>query len=314
VIAFALWAPIGLGVAWLTIRLFGLEGGFPLVPLIAYTPYAALALILVLAIALWLRRWIAAGVAAAALSGFVLAVLPRAFPDRNSAATSGPRLTLMTANLMLGEAEPEPLVELVRSQDVDVLAVQELTPDATDGLRRAGLAKLLPESELLPVPGSSGGGLYSRLPLRGLAPIEQVPGGFLTPRAKVRTAASGSLEVISAHPRPPTRYEVDTWQAALDRLPPADPNGRLRLLLGDFNATLDHDELRELISTGYTDAAAAAGIGLAATWPADGFPPPVAIDHALIDSRIEVVDASVHDLPGSDHRALVTEAALPAGD
>jgi endonuclease/exonuclease/phosphatase family metal-dependent hydrolase len=307
----ALWASIAIGVAWVAIRLLGLERGFPLVPLIAYTPYAALAMILVLALALLLRHWIAAAAAAAVLAGFAVSVLPRAVLDGDRPDASGPTLTLMTANLMLGQADPERIVELVREHGVDVLSVQELTPEADAALRRAGLAQSLPEGELTPIPGSSGAGIYSRLPLLGLAEIEQVEGGFVTPRALVRVPGGGALEVVSAHPRPPTRYEVDTWQEALERLPPADPGGRLRALLGDFNATIDHEELRDLLSTGYTDAAAATGSGLIATWPADGFPPPVTIDHALVDSRIEVLETSVHDLPGSDHRAVVAEVAMP---
>jgi endonuclease/exonuclease/phosphatase family metal-dependent hydrolase len=306
-----LWAPIAIGIAWVVIRLLGLEWGFPLVPLIAYTPYAALAMILALALALLLRRWIAAAASAAVLVGFAIAVLPRAVPDGDQPSATGPTLTLMTANLMLGEADPERVAEVVREEGVDVLSVQELTPESHAGLRRAGLVESLPEGELTPIPGSSGAGIYSRLPLLGLAEIEQVEGGFVTPRALVRVPGGGGLEVVSAHPRPPTRYEVDTWQEALERVPPADPGGRLRAVLGDFNATLDHEELRDLLSTGYTDAAAATGSGLDATWPADGFPPPVTIDHALVDSRIEVLDTSVHDLPGSDHRAVVAEVALP---
>jgi endonuclease/exonuclease/phosphatase family metal-dependent hydrolase len=309
--AIALWTPIAIGAGWVAIRLLGLERGFPLVQLIAYTPYAALVAILVLAVTLLLRRWTAAAAAAAVLAGFAVAVLPRAVADGDQPTASGPRVTLMTANLNLGGADVEPIVELVRAHRVDILGVQELTSEARSGLRRAGLEELLPESELMPLPGSSGGGLYARLRLRALAPVELGPGGFATPRAIVRLPGASALEVVSAHPRPPTDDGVDAWREDLEGLPPAGAGGRLRMVLGDFNATLDHEELRDLLATGYTDAAAAAGSGLITTWPSDNLPPPVAIDHLLVDSRVEVLETSVHDLPGSDHHAVIARVALP---
>jgi endonuclease/exonuclease/phosphatase family metal-dependent hydrolase len=87
------------------------------------------------------------------------------------------------------------------------------------------------------------------------------------------------------------------------------------VLAGDFNATLDHSGLRRLIRTGYRDAAATVGAGLAGTWgPYDGDPiPPVTIDHVLVDRRVRVRSVSVHRVPGSDHRAVLAELALPAG-
>ena len=72
--------------------------------------------------------------------------------------------------------------------------------------------------------------------------------------------------------------------------------------------------MRALIRSGYTDAADAAGQGWAGTWgPYDGDPiPPVTIDHVLVDERIRVDAASVHDQPGSDHRAVLAAITLPA--
>ena len=76
------------------------------------------------------------------------------------------------------------------------------------------------------------------------------------------------------------------------------PSGgdRLRLLAGDFNATLDHHELRRLLGDGgYVDAADAVGAGYDTTWPAGrDFPPEITIDHVLVDPRVRVQDVSVH--------------------
>jgi endonuclease/exonuclease/phosphatase family metal-dependent hydrolase len=86
----------------------------------------------------------------------------------------------------------------------------------------------------------------------------------------------------------------------------------VRILLGDFNATLDHEALREVLDRGYVDAADAAGQGLAPTWPRGHLlPPTVTIDHVLVDERVRVRDVGVHELPGSDHRAVTADLVLP---
>ncbi len=87
----------------------------------------------------------------------------------------------------------------------------------------------------------------------------------------------------------------------------------MRVLAGDFNSTLDHSALRQLIGRGYRDAAATVGKGLIGTWgPYHGSQiPPVAIDHVLVDRSIGVRGVSVHRIPGSDHRAVFAELIPP---
>ena len=91
----------------------------------------------------------------------------------------------------------------------------------------------------------------------------------------------------------------------------------MRLLLGDFNATLDHDRLRDLTERGYREAADVVGAGLTPTWSSARVPllpigVPITIDHLLVDERIGVGDIGVHDLPGSDHDAVIGRLFVPA--
>ena len=98
-------------------------------------------------------------------------------------------------------------------------------------------------------------------------------------------------------------------------LPATGPTGQLRVLAGDFNATLDHGELRRLLGRGYRDAAEQAGSGLRPTWPTDGslLPAVVTIDHVLADRRVRVASARTVAIPGSDHRGVLAELVLPRG-
>lgn len=62
------------------------------------------------------------------------------------------------------------------------------------------------------------------------------------------------------------------------------------------------------------DAADQVGKGLIHTWPSKSgvWPPPVTIDHVLVDAKCLVDTVDVFDVPGSDHRAVVTQFVVPA--
>jgi endonuclease/exonuclease/phosphatase (EEP) superfamily protein YafD len=84
------------------------------------------------------------------------------------------------------------------------------------------------------------------------------------------------------------------------------------IVAGDFNATLDHSVFRSAIA-GCADAAEQAGEGLTATW-STRWPRWLGpqIDHVLVTGGITTETLSVHDVPGSDHRAVLTRLRLPA--
>jgi endonuclease/exonuclease/phosphatase (EEP) superfamily protein YafD len=295
---------------WAVVRLFGLERGWPVVPLLAFTPYACVLSVPPVLTALALRQWAVAAVGALATLALAGCVLPRAV-GRPDPPAAGPHLRVLTSNLLFGAAAPEELLELVRAKSVDVLALQEYTAQADKALRAAGLDLLLPHrvTEPLEVPGGSA--LYSRFPLEATG-YRWLPPSSGQCYATVRVPEVGELMVESVHPSAPSAVRVlKDWRFGLHEQPSAGA-GPLRLLLGDFNATLDHAPLRDLLRRGYRDAAAVLGAGLAATWPYDGRRiPPVTIDHVLADARMAVHEVSVHRLTGTDHRALFALLSLP---
>ncbi|MCU7723617.1 endonuclease/exonuclease/phosphatase family protein [Actinoplanes sp. KI2] len=306
-----IWLLILPGLLWALVRLGGLDRG-PLVQLLAFTPYVAAWSLVPAALALGTRRWPAAGLAIVVVAAFAVFVLPRAVPGGRGPA-DGVRLRVMTSNLLIGGADPDTIVRLVRDQGVDVLAVQEFTPDAKDALAKAGLGDLLPYASLAAEPGALGSGLYSRFPVRE-AGHQRNRGGFEQAYGTIQPPGAGALLVESAHPLAPWALRVNPdWRQDLEAEPPADPGGPPRILLGDFNATLDHAPLRRLIATGYRDAGAATGQGLVPTWPYEGHPgiPKITIDHVLVDRRIGVRELSVRNIPRSDHRAVIAELAVP---
>ena len=277
----------------------------------AFTPYVALTAFIPLAVAVAVRNWVAA--IAAALVAVLLAgaVLPRAFGGPTEAqGDPGPALRVLAANMMLGKGDPEALVALVREHDVDVLSVEELTAKLARKLDEAGLRALLPHRQLATGDSSHGSGLYSRYELA--RPSATTPeGGFPLITAQPLIAGAAAVEVGGVHTMPPT-VSTAAWTSDLRNLPAAGA-GPVRILLGDFNATLDQSEFRDLVGRGYADAADTLGDGLEPTWPDHRrFPPLVTIDHVLADRRIGIREYAVDELPGSDHRAVYAELSLPA--
>ncbi len=97
----------------------------------------------------------------------------------------------------------------------------------------------------------------------------------------------------------------------MDSLPTAG-SGAPWVIVGDFNATLDQDGLRDVLDRGYRDAADVTGRGLVPTWPNDElYPPLITIDHVLADRRIGIASYGTADLAGSDHRAIHARLFLP---
>jgi endonuclease/exonuclease/phosphatase (EEP) superfamily protein YafD len=305
----AIWVAVVPLVAWTLVRLVGLDRGFPLVPLMAFTPYAAIGALLVAGVALALRNWAAAALAALSMLCLAAVVLPRAIGDGTAAADSRDTLSLLSTNVHHGTADADAVVEMVYRHGVDLLSVQELTPRFARELRRAGLDGRLSKTILETRRGASGAGLYSRLPLRRLG--GEQPFSFRMPRAVAEMADGRRVRVVGIHPYPPGSGNVDIWSEAMESLPSTGV-GAPWILVGDFNATLDVSLMRETIGRGYRDAGDVAGEGLVPTFPQHGhLIPPVTIDHVLADDRLGVVDYEVEDLPGSDHRAVWAELALP---
>lgn len=299
--------------AWAVVRIGGLERGYPASALLAFTPYVGLAGLLAAALALALWQRLAALAIALSTVALAIVVLPRAIADGPpDPRPSGPELSVLGANLMLGRADLDTLSEAITSDDVDLVAFSELTPRAARRIAASPIAAELPYDVTDASEGSAGTGLRSRYPLRRLPAPGEIGNDLPTVRAAIELPGGGEAEAFAIHPVPPldsaTTAQLNRY---LKTIPSADSDGVPRLLVGDFNSTLDDRRLRSLLDRGYTDAADARGAGLEPTWPGAPFPPPVTIDHVLADERVEVLDYATVEVPGTDHRAVRAKLRLP---
>ncbi|WP_420120120.1 endonuclease/exonuclease/phosphatase family protein [Nakamurella sp.] len=238
-------------------------------------------------------------------------------PDHTPTADHGPgaavRLTVMTANLLHGRADVEALARTAERHDVDVLCVQEVHPGALNAIGRR-VAGQLPHRHIRGGFRGAGTGIFSRHPLVD----GQLPDGYGFPPvvADVLVPTSGDprrVGVMSFHSKAPVgnggaRYWADDL-ARLGRLMAAHP-GPL-IVAGDFNATHDHRQFRDLLTGGYHDAAADAGAGFVFTFPAHRFRVPIAgLDHVVLSRELVGLDVRSARQPGTDHKAVIARVAL----
>lgn len=305
-----LWPALLPFAAVLALRTAGWEPKLVLSQLLAFTPYLALASLLPLFAAVGARAWRAAIVAVVISAGLAAQVLPRGWPERNPVA-EGPRLRVLSANLLHGSVRAADLADAVRRERPDVVNLLEVTTPLL-----AELGDLLPYRLVIPGEDSEGAAILSRYPLRAGSPLSAPPFP-LAPRhlPATLTLPDGQLvDLVAVHAcAPSSGWRTACWASSLRALPGA--GGRPRVLAGDFNATLDHAVLRDLLDTGYRDAADVTGKGLLMTWPYERLPwfvPKVAIDRVLADERVAVLDFRTVGLPRTDHRATVVDLAFPA--
>ncbi|TDD50447.1 endonuclease/exonuclease/phosphatase family protein [Nonomuraea terrae] len=302
------WLAVTPFAAWAIARVAGLERGSLPTQLMTATPYAAAGSLVPLLIAALGRRRAATVVALLTTAALGFSVLPRALGTAD--AVQGRPFRVMTINMLFGRADVATIMKLIQEFDPDVLSTQELTPDAVADLDAAGLKTLMPHRVLQDEWSATGSGLFSKHPVQPLTNWTPPPGHRM-PAAVVLLPGGEPIEFIDAHPYPPLGPQVNDWNAALAALPSASPQ-RIRVIAGDFNASLDHAALRALLSRGYKDAADQVGAGLIPTWPANKrVPPIITIDHVLVDRRVGVKEVSVRDVPRTDHRAVLARLIVP---
>lgn len=295
-------------------RIGGGAAGTPMPQLAAFAPWALLGWLVVVALLVSARWWRPVFVVGLVLALHVWWVVPpsQARDDPAAGGSAGVPVRVMTINSQYGEADAGAVARAAIEHDIDVLAVQELTPAFAAALDRR-LGDRLPHQDLHPVPASAEGtGVFSRWPVRRLGLLRMT---FRNPQVVVQVPRAGAVTVTAVHTISPRRGRVDVWNGDLDRVGAAvGAVDGPQIVLGDFNASRDHHGFRELLETGVIDAADAAGVPWTGfTWPSDRrrAPAAVRIDHVLVTpDRFAVQDVDVLDVPGTDHRAVVARLTL----
>ncbi|MEY9835886.1 endonuclease/exonuclease/phosphatase family protein [Streptacidiphilus sp. EB103A] len=272
-----------------------------------FLPWFGLFVPVLLAGALW-RRSASATVALLLPVAVWLNLFGGLLGDRSH---PGGDLTVVEQNVNAGNPDPARTARDLAGSGADLLALVELTPQAT-GTYEQGLAKAYPYHT---VQGTVG--LWSRLPLSDTRPIDIVDYGSLAATKPVATepASNRALRTTVATDHGPLTVYVahlgsvrvmprggfwtasrDIGAQALGRAVAADPSQRV-VLLGDLNGTMD-DRAFAVLTSQLRSVQAVAGDGFGFSWPADF--PVARIDQILVRG-VRPESSWVLSATGSDH-------------
>ena len=188
---------------------------------------------------------------------------PSKLPRAAVAAASGETVNtddgyarLMTCNVYKGRADAREIVDLVRSEHVEVLALQETTDAFVDDLNRAGIASYLPYAQVSSSDGVYGNGLWSASPLTlpmtmSIRARRSMPGGTVF----VQWGARGAFRIRA----PASPNKNDYWHSGKRSL---DELAKLRfdysrryVFVGKFQHArhYDHTPFRNILGNRFSD-------------------------------------------------------------
>jgi endonuclease/exonuclease/phosphatase (EEP) superfamily protein YafD len=220
---------------------------------------------------------------------------------------------VLAFNTFEGEADAEALATLIEAQRPDAVAISESGEDFTERLaplveplgyelHTSGDSSQEDVEAVTAVVSDRLGDVDVRIGTEtSTFPYVEVTGGGL-----------GALRFVAFHSVAPVPGSVPEWNADLALVAQWCAGPAPAVVAGDFNATLDHSALRAG-TAGCEDAAEQRGAGLVPTWG----PNPTLrrigpqIDHVFATGGIAAETFDVHDVSGSDHRAILTTLRVP---
>lgn len=233
-------------------------------------------------------------------------IAPRVVPD----LAPGPAdLTVLSVNVFLSEADPDAVARLALTHGADVVALPEADADFA-----AQVVRLAAADGVTYLAETDGPGRTTRwqgpFPTSLLVRADHAPRFVPAPALRygaVTAELPGPLTVTAVHPTAPVPGAEADWSADHALLVDECARGGSRLLVGDFNSTLDQSPMRAVLAAGCRDAGEIAGRGLSGTWPARSTRVlRVPIDHVLLTPEAgEVTGYALVDVPHTDHRGLL---------
>lgn len=299
----------------------------PFVPvLVSATPWFIILALLAVLLSLAAKRW---GIALIALLCLVVQIwwqfpffrsdiqLP---PQANQAVAAAHPNTddayarVMTLNVYQGRADVQEIVNLVRDQRVEVLALEETTSSFVEALNKAGIEQYLPYSQVASSDGKYGNGLWSATPLQNPRDDDVNSSASFMPGGTVSfDGGASSIRFVAVHTTSPKEGYWGQWRKSLDELAQMRSHTNARyIFMGDFNATMDHTPFRNFLGSRFSDATYQSGHGLTFTWPNNKswLPRFCGIDHIILDKGITAGQMEVASVNGSDHAALLATIAV----
>jgi endonuclease/exonuclease/phosphatase (EEP) superfamily protein YafD len=252
------------------------------------------------------REPVVAAVLAAVLLGVhVWWFAPQVVGSNPAPAEGAQRIVVMNSNLYEGHGSARDVVDAVREHHVNILVLEEITPSLLQQMDDLGLSTLLPNRVGEPDYMVAGTMILADQPLTDHVRLRTVFQGW--------EATYDGLTVLGVHPVAPV--DPAAWRADHAAILEQAEADDADLIVGDLNATPDHEPMRQLDDAGYRDAGEVSNEGWQPTWPANHvgvfplLPPLVRIDHVLISDHLASLGTQTVDVAGTDHYALLATVA-----
>jgi vancomycin resistance protein VanJ len=306
------WAVVVL--VWNLLRFFPGDRWLPVRLGSYFAPWLFLPLLPALLVALLgHRRWLLIALVPLLMlfvGRFGFLFLPRRPPEQ----VQGVELKVMTFNVHRRNDNASGIVDLIRAQKPDIIALQEL-PDRISSMLQAELAQEYPH-QLVEERYSMPLALFSRYPLRA----QQISENTGRVQQAIVETPNGAVMVWNLHAaiawlQPRWKEQRQTIQGVADSVAAAD--GPV-IVLGDLNTT-DQTENYRILTRRLKDLHREIGWGFGFTfpdgkWGLHGFWPIVRIDYVLFSEHFEPLQIK-RGTPvyKSDHRPLFGRLLLQGG-
>ncbi len=280
--------------------------------------HGGLALLIVVGIALMLRRRKLAATAGLVAAMMVSGELRTMWPTA-SAGTPTDRSTLrvMSANLLVGNNAMEGIVAEIRASQADVVMLQEYSR-AWHTAMQSGVGRLYPHVAYRTREDSFGIAIYSKHPFIDEPEIMLPLGSHDIPQVRAVVHFDGrNIALYNIHLLPPFGFDyvIETRKQFAD-LAGLLAEERLPVILaGDFNFTSACTQTGLLADLGFRDSHAWAGSGRGTTWPNHPtlwFFPSLMLDHIYLSRELCALSHGVGVGEQSDHRPITAEIAISA--
>ena len=275
--------------------------------------------LLIVAVGLFVLGMLAPARATRVGALFVLAagMLPFILLPPQAAYLGGQSISLVTANVLVDNRNPERFLQLPEVASADILVLQEVRPDWQEALLASGLWPHDSERDLYSVDDMK---VFSRFPIvseRTISPESSDTGGR-HPRRLELSVAGKPLILYAIHAQTPRRpamwHERSAYLRDLEAALQAEPAAASVVVAGDWNTPTFSPFLRDLLDvTGYSTTEPR-------WWPLPtrfmvrlgaitqlGVP----IDRVVLSPNVGLVDIATGPNYGSNHLPVYTRLSLP---
>lgn len=268
--------------------------------------FLAAAILAILMFVLRSGRWAAAMLVLTLINA--VPVVTWYLSDSDAAESANPRFKLLQSNVYAHNEDSQALLDLVRSEQADMLFLQEVTGRHSQQL--AMLHDDYPYSLNIPREDNFGIAVLSRRPFDKARVVESPP--HKLPTLVVEVSIYGEpVTFVTTHPSPPlgdAGYDARNIQLA-NVADLVNAQSGARVLVGDLNTTMWGRHYEALVDgTGLVNARR--GYGVLPTWPTNMPFAMIPLDHCLVSKELAVKDIRTGPDIGSDHLPLIVELSL----